>query len=73
LFVTNFTGITFSAILIFFLLGLKHRRSSKWFYKGTMATIFLGAIIMLPLALNYNKFNSGIQFQSSIYEKAGTI
>lgn len=73
LFVTNLTGITFSAILIFFLLGLKHKRNRKWFYKGTIAIVILGAIIILPLALNYHKFNSGILFQSSIYEKAGLI
>lgn len=73
LFVTNFTGITFSAILVFFLLGLKHKRNRNWFYKGTIAVIILGAIIILPLALNYHKFNSGILFQSSIYEKAGKI
>lgn len=73
LFVTNLTGITFSAILVFFLLGLKHKRNRKWFYKGTVAVILLGSIIIVPLALNYQKFNSGILFQSSIYEKAGKI
>ncbi len=73
LFVTNFTGITFAAILVFFLLGLKQKRNRRWFYKGTIAIILLGAIIILPLALNYHKFNTGILFQTSIYEKAGTI
>ncbi len=73
LFITNFTGITFSAILIFFLLGLKRKSSRKWLYKGTVAIILLGTIIILPLALNYHKFNSGIVFYSSIYEKAGKI
>lgn len=73
LFVTNLTGITFAAILIFFLLGLKNNRNRNWFYKGTIAIIILGAIIILPLALNYQKFNSGILFHSSIYEKAGKV
>jgi len=73
LFVTNLIGITFSAILIFFILGLKHKRNRRWFYKGTIAIIILGAVIILPLALNYDKFNSGVLFQSSIYEKAGKI
>jgi uncharacterized hydrophobic protein (TIGR00271 family) len=73
LFVTNFIGITFSSLLIFFLLGLKQKRNRKWFYKGTFAVIILGAIIILPLALNYQKFNSGIQFRRTIYEKAADI
>lgn len=73
LFATNLVGITFAAIFIFFILGLKTNRSRKWFYKGTIATIILGAIIILPLALNYNKFNSGILFYNSVYEKAGTV
>lgn len=73
LFITNLIGITFAAILIFFILGLKKNRSNKWFYKGTIAIIILGAIIILPLAYNYKKFNSGIIFQSSIYEKVGKV
>jgi uncharacterized hydrophobic protein (TIGR00271 family) len=73
LFITNFIGITFSSLLIFFLLGLKQKRNRKWFYKGTIAVIILGAIIILPLALNYEKINSGILFQKTVYEKAGNI
>ena len=73
LFVTNLTGITFSAILIFFLLGIKNSKTRKRFYKGTAAMILLGATIILPLAWNYQNFNSGILFYSSIYEKAGTV
>lgn len=73
LFITNLIGITFAAILIFFILGLKKNRSNKWFYKGTIVVILLGAIMILPLAYNYQKFNSGIIFQSSIYEKAGEV
>lgn len=73
LFVTNLIGITFSAILIFFLLGIKNSKSRKRFYKGTAAMILLGAIIILPLAWNYQNFNSGILFYSSIYDKAGTV
>jgi uncharacterized hydrophobic protein (TIGR00271 family) len=73
LFFTNLIGIAFSAILVFFLLGLKHKRNRKWFYTGTVIIILLGSTIILPLALNYDKFSSGPQFQSSIYEKAGEI
>lgn len=32
-----------------------------------------GSTTFVPLALNYDKFSSGAQFQSSIYEKAGKI
>lgn len=73
LFFTNFLGIAFSAILVFFLLGLKHKRNRKWFYTGSITIILLGSATILPLALNYDKFSSGAQFQSSIYEKAGQI
>jgi uncharacterized hydrophobic protein (TIGR00271 family) len=73
LFLTNFIGITFAAILIFFVLGIKNAQSRKRFFKGTITTILLGAIIILPLSLNYKKFNSGILFYNSIYEKAGKV
>lgn len=73
LFLTNFIGITFAAILIFFVLGIKNAQSRKHFFKGTVTTIILGAIIILPLSLNYRKFNSGILFYNSIYEKAGKV
>lgn len=73
LFLTNFIGITFAAILIFFVLGIKNAQSRKRFFKGTIATLILGAIIILPLSLNYQKFNSGILFYNSIYEKAGRV
>jgi uncharacterized hydrophobic protein (TIGR00271 family) len=69
LFTTNFVGITFSALLTFFLLGLKHKRNRKWFYTGTIVVIIVGSMIIVPLALNYKKFNAGSQFQSSIYQK----
>jgi uncharacterized hydrophobic protein (TIGR00271 family) len=73
LFFTNFIGISFSAILVFFLLGLKHKTNRKWFYIGSIIVILLGSTIIIPLALNYDKFSSGPQFQSSIYEKAGEV
>lgn len=73
LFVTNLVGIIFATILIFFVLGIKNAQSRKRFFKGTIATIILGAIIILPLSLNYQKFNSGILFHNSIYEKAGKV
>lgn len=70
LFFTNLLAIAFSAILVFFLLGLKNKRNRKWFYTGTVIIILLGSASIIPLALNYNKFSSGAQFQTSIYEKA---
>jgi len=73
LFFTNLMGIAFSAILVFFLLGLKHKRNRNWFYTGSIIVILLGSATILPLAFNYDKFSSGAQFQSSIYEKAGQI
>ncbi|MEO6820571.1 MAG: DUF389 domain-containing protein [Ginsengibacter sp.] len=73
LFITNLMGIAFSAILMFFILGLKHKRNRRWFYTGTIITILLGSFTILPLALNYKNFNSGVQYQSSIYEKAGQV
>jgi uncharacterized hydrophobic protein (TIGR00271 family) len=73
LFITNFIGITFSALLLFFLLGIKHKRNLKWFYTGTIIVILLGSSIIFPLALNYKKFTSEAQFQSSVYEKAGDV
>lgn len=73
LFVTNLIGIIFATILIFFMLGIKNAQSRKRFLKGTITTIILGGIIILPLSLNYQKFNSGISFHNSIYEKAGKI
>ncbi|MEZ7498886.1 DUF389 domain-containing protein [Flavobacterium sp. Arc3] len=73
LFVTNLIGITFASILVFFILGLKNSKSRKWLFKGTIATVILGTIIILPLSLNYQKFNSGILFYNSIYEKAGKV
>lgn len=73
LFLTNLMGIAFSAILVFFLLGLKQKRNRKWFYTGTIIILMLGSMIMLPLALNYDTFSAGAQFQSDIYKKAGQI
>lgn len=73
LFATNFIGITFSAILVFFLLGIKNAKSRKRFYRGTVATFVLGALIIIPLSLNYQKFNAGIVYHKSIYEKAGRV
>lgn len=73
LFFTNLMGIAFSAILVFFLLGLKHKRNRKWFYTGSIIVILLGSATILPLALNYDKFSSGAKFQSSVYEKAGQV
>lgn len=73
LFLTNLLGIAFSSILVFFLLGLKQKRNRKWFYMGTVITVILGSSIILPLALNYKNFNSGAQYQSSIFEKAGQV
>jgi uncharacterized hydrophobic protein (TIGR00271 family) len=73
LFATNLIGITFASILVFFVLGLKNSKSRKWIIKGTIATVVLGAIIILPLSLNYQRFNSGILFYNSIYEKAGKV
>lgn len=73
MFITNLIAIAFSAILVFFLLGLKHKRNRKWFYTGTLIMVLLGSGIILPLALNYSNFSSGAKFQSSIFEKAGQI
>lgn len=73
LFATNFVGIAFAAILVFFVLGLKHGKRQTWFYKGTVSIIVLGAAILIPLALNYQKFNAGASFHTSIYDKAGMI
>lgn len=73
LFATNFIGITFSALLVFFLLGLKNTRNRRRFYLGAVAIIIVGSSIIIPLALNYQKFSAGAQFQSSIYNKAGAV
>lgn len=73
LFFTNFLGIAFSAILVFFLLGIKHERNRKWFYTGSLIIILLGLVTILPLAFNYNNFSSGPQFQNSIIKKVGQI
>ncbi|WP_317897656.1 DUF389 domain-containing protein [Aurantibacillus circumpalustris] len=73
LFITNFIGITFSSLLIFFLLGLRQKRNRKWFYTGTILIVIFGSTIIVPLALNYKKFNSSAQFQSSVYEKARIV
>lgn len=73
LFATNFIGITYSALFIFFLLGLKNKRNRKRFYLGSIVIFVVGSSIILPLALNYKKFSSGAQFQSSIFEKSRII
>ncbi|MFD2909087.1 DUF389 domain-containing protein [Flavobacterium ardleyense] len=73
MFVTNLLAVAFSAILVFFLLGLKHKRNRKWFYKGSIIVVLLGAATILPLALNYDKFSSSAKFQTAIYEQAGTV
>lgn len=73
LFITNFIGISIATILVFFLLGSKNKLNKRWFYTGTILILFLGGLIIVPLALNYNKFNAGVQFQSSIFEKAGNV
>jgi uncharacterized hydrophobic protein (TIGR00271 family) len=73
LFATNFVGITFSTILVFFLLGLRQKHNRKWFYKGTIIVILTGASIIIPLALNFNSFNSAALFQSSIYAKTSKV
>lgn len=73
LFITNLMGIAFSAILVFFLLGLKNKRNRKWFYTGSIIIILLGSATILPLALNYDKYSLDAQFQTSIYEKAGQV
>lgn len=73
LFLTNFIGVTFSALLVFFLLGLKQKRNRKWFYVGTIIILIVGSSIIVPLALNYQKFSASAQFQSSVYEKARIV
>ncbi|MDP3556944.1 MAG: DUF389 domain-containing protein [Bacteroidota bacterium] len=73
LFITNFIGIAFAAILVFFLLGMRYHRNRRWFYIGTIVVIIMGISIIFPLALNFTKFNSMPKFQSSIYAKAGKI
>ena len=73
LFITNLIGVAFSAILVFFLLGLKQKHKRRWFYTGTIIVILVGASIIFPLALNFNNFNSAALFQTSIYEKAGKV
>ena len=73
LFFTNLMGIAFSSILVFFLLGIKNKRNRKWFYMGSIIIIFFGSATILPLALNYNKFSSSAQFQSSIFKKSALI
>ncbi len=73
LFSTNFTGVTLSALLTFFLLGTKHYKNRKWFLTGSILIIFIFAIILVPLTLNYKNFSSGVQYQSSVFEKAGNV
>jgi len=73
LFITNLTGVIISALLVFFLLGIKNKRNRKWFYTGSVVIVFVLLTIIFPLALNYNKFSSGVQFQSIIFKKAGDI
>ncbi|MEZ4690287.1 MAG: TIGR00341 family protein [Ignavibacteria bacterium] len=48
LFITNFIGITFSALLLFFLLGIRHKRNLKWFYTVTVTVILLGTSCYFP-------------------------
>jgi len=73
LFFTNLIGIVFSAIIVFFPLGLKHKRNRNWFYAGSITQVLLGSATIPPLALNYDKFSSGTQFHNSIYAKTGKI
>lgn len=73
LFVTNFIGISFSALFVFFLLGIRHKRNPKWYYTGFFVIIFVGLAILFPLAINYHKFSSGPQYQSSVYLKAANV
>ena len=49
LFFSNLIGIAFSAILVFFLLGMKHKRNHKWFYAGTQVVIAGGLAILSPI------------------------
>jgi uncharacterized hydrophobic protein (TIGR00271 family) len=73
LFFTNFLGIALAAIVVFFLLGLKHIKNRRWFYTGTITLILLGSTAILPLGFNYEDFNSGTQYQKNIYEKAKKV
>ncbi|MGO4770451.1 DUF389 domain-containing protein [Flavobacterium sp. W22_SRS_FK3] len=73
LFTTNFIGITFAALFMFFVLGIKHKRNRRWFYIGTVVILIVGSGMITPLALNYKKFNSDDQFQGSIYKKAKSV
>lgn len=73
LFATNLIGIIFAAILIFFALGIKNSQSRRRFFKGTILTLLFGGIIIIPLSLNYQNFNSGILYYNTIYEKAGKV
>ncbi|SEG38187.1 uncharacterized hydrophobic domain-containing protein [Halpernia humi] len=73
LFTTNFFGITFSALLVFFIMGINHKKNTKFFYVGTLIIVIVGSGIILPLALNYKKFNYGNQFQSLMYQKAKSV
>lgn len=73
LFVTNFIGVSFSALLVFFILGIKQKRNQKWNYVGLSIIIFIGVAILFPLAINYKRFSSGAQFHSSVYLKAANV
>lgn len=73
LFCTNLIGIAFSSILVFFLLGLKHKRDRKWFYAGTVIVVIAGLSILSPLVLNYKHFASETKFQSETYNKTALV
>lgn len=73
LFITNLIGVTISALLVFFVLGFKHKSNRRLFNTGSFLIMIIGIIIIFPLALNYDKFSAGAQFQSAIFKKAGDI
>lgn len=73
LFATNFIGITFSALLVFFIMGINHKKSSIYFYVGTAIIAIVGSGMIIPLALNYKNFNYGDHFQNLMYQKSRSI
>jgi hypothetical protein len=72
LFFTNLIGIAFPPFL-YFSVGIKTQKKSQMVLHRYSIIILLGSTIILPLALNYDKFSSGPHFKVLSMKSRGDL
>lgn len=74
LFLTNFAGITLASLLVFFLTGSVAAPERRcWFIGGAIATLVFAAILLGPLAANFDRVAGPANDRASLYRSVSTV